>query len=252
MTQTSHFPTAFQLVEARNVTKIFGRHRALHNVSLTIPAGSVTALLGPNGAGKTTLLSIFSTLTRPTHGAVHFDDWPPERAHQARGRIGLVSHAALTYGELSAAENLRFFAKLHGASDPAAEAMFWLDHFELQDAADRLAKTFSRGMRQRLGLARALIGCPGLLLLDEPFSGLDRASREIALRAVDDQRARGVMTVVVSHDLGLSAELADHYIVLKRGRIVAEHTGRLGTPELRQLYANAAEDGRRLHSENNS
>lgn len=239
----------FRQAEVRNATKIFGRHRALHRVSVCAPAQRVTALLGPNGAGKTTLLSIFSTLTRPTHGTLHFDDWPPAKAHHMRGRIGLVSHTPLTYGELTAFENLRFYAQMHGAPHPEQDAEYWLKHFDLDDAAHRLTKTFSRGMRQRLGLARALISEPSLLLLDEPFSGLDRASREVALSSVLRQRDRGVITVLVSHDLSLVSELADRFVVLKRGRMVAEHEGKLTTEDLRSFYAQAAEDGAKSRQE---
>ena len=231
--------SAFSTAEARSVTKIFGRHRALHQVSLTVQAGSVTALLGPNGAGKTTLLSLFSTLSQPTRGSMHFGSLSPQ---EARGWIGLVSHASLTYGELSALENLAFVAQLHGLKTAEVSARHLLEVFGLSEATDRLAKTFSRGMRQRLALARALITKPSLLLLDEPFTGLDRASRDVALETVNEQRELGVITVLVSHDLSLTAELADRIVVLKRGRIAAEYMGKMTSQELRDFYADAAEE----------
>src|SRR6185436_8269759 len=149
-------------VEAREVSKIFGRHRALHKVSLALERGRVTALLVPNGSGKTTLLSLFSTLSRPTSGTMHFGDLPPERAKEVRGRIGLLSHAALSYGDLTGLENVVFFARLYGRTGAAAEAEArkLLLEFGLDEAMHRAAKTYSRGMTQRLGLARALIGTP--------------------------------------------------------------------------------------------
>jgi heme exporter protein A len=231
----------FTWAEARGVTKIFGRQRALHKVDLRLEAGTVTVLLGPNGAGKTTLLSLFSTLSRPTHGTLHFGDLAPEQAKAARGHIGLVSHAPLTYGDLSARENVAFFARLYGAAEPDAEAVRLLEAFGLEQAMDRAAKTFSRGMRQRLGLARALVGRPSLILLDEPFTGLDRQSREGVVARVRELRDQGAIVLLVSHDLTTAAELADRAMILRRGRLAGEHAGRLSPDALRSLYADVAE-----------
>lgn len=231
---------AFSHVEARQITKIFGRHRALHKVDLRLEAGTLTALLGPNGAGKTTLLSIFSTLSRPTQGEMRFGEIPPREFARARARIGLVSHAPLTYGDLSAVENLVFFARLHGTEASEARALHLLERFDLTDAAHRPAKTFSRGMRQRLGLARALVAEPSLLLLDEPFTGLDRASKARVTRQVANLRESGVMVLLISHDLGLTADLADTSVVLRRGRI-AGTIHRCDSEALRTFYAEMAE-----------
>jgi heme exporter protein A len=195
--------------EARQVSKIFGRQRALHKVSLSLEAGRVTALLGPNGSGKTTLLTLFSTLTRPTSGTMHFGELPPERAGEARGQIGLLSHAAMTYGDLTALENVRFFGELHGRTDAETAARALLLEFGLEDALDRPTRTFSRGMLQRLALARALIGRPSLVLLDEPFTGLDRASTRRVIEQVQRLREQGAIVLLISHDMATTAELAD-------------------------------------------
>ncbi|MEL6183485.1 MAG: ABC transporter ATP-binding protein [Myxococcota bacterium] len=230
------------------MTKIFGRQRALHKVSLRLTPGTVTGLLGPNGAGKTTLLSLFSTLSRPTQGSMHFGDLPPGEASRARGAIGLVSHAPLTYGDLTAFENVRFYAELAGDEDPSGSARRWLDRFGLAEAADRPAKTFSRGMRQRLGLARALVSHPSLILLDEPMSGLDRVSREGVIAHVASLRDQGAIVLLVSHDLATAAELADRAVVLRRGRIVGE-TSEIAKPEaLRAFYAEHAEGSGRARA----
>lgn len=225
--------------EAREVSKVFGRHRALHRVSLKLSPGTVTALLGPNGAGKTTLLDLFSTLSRPTSGAMLFGELPARRAAEARAHIGLLSHTPLSYGDLSAAENVALFARLYGVEDPEAEARARLAEFGLEDAADRLARTFSRGMRQRLGLARALVGRPSLVLLDEPFTGLDRDSSEVVIRRVAALRDAGAMVLMVSHDAATTAELADRAVVLRRGRRIALHEGRLDPEGLGQFHAEA-------------
>lgn len=231
----------FPRAEARSVSKIFGRHRALAKVDLTIERGRVTALLGPNGAGKTTLLWLFSTLSRPTSGTIHFGDLPPEKAKQARGRIGLLSHASLTYGDLTAHENVSFFGRLYGAPDPEGEASRLLTEFGLEDAMHRPAKTFSRGMMQRLGLARALIGQPALLLLDEPFTGLDRASTRTVIELIARLRDEGTIVLMISHDMGTTAELADDVAILVRGKLAQRHEGALSGDALRELYADVTE-----------
>ena len=231
----------FSTVEARSVSKIYGRHRALWKVDLTLHPGRVVGLLGPNGAGKTTLLWLFSTLSRPTSGTMHFGDLPPERAGDARGFIGLLSHAALTYGELTAVENVSFFGRLYGASDPEGQARSLLTTFGLEDALDRPVKSFSRGMLQRLGLARALIGRPALVLLDEPFTGLDAASTRAVIEQIEQLRADGAMVLMISHDMSTTATLADEVAVLVRGRLAHHHQERQSADSLRDLYASVTE-----------
>lgn len=231
-------------VEAREVSKIYGRQRALWKVSLVLEAGRIVALLGPNGSGKTTLLTLFSTLSRPTSGTLHFDDLPPERAGDARSQIGLLSHASLSYGELTALENVRFFGQLYGVEGADAEARRLLEDFGLSEALDRQARTFSRGMLQRLGLARALIGRPSLVLLDEPFTGLDRASTARVIEKVQELRERGAMVLLISHDLATTAQLADEAAILLRGKLAAHHRGRMNVEELAARYAEAAEPAR--------
>lgn len=231
----------FARVEARNVSKIYERHRALSKVSLVLPPGQVTALLGPNGAGKTTLLWLFSTLSAPSSGTIHFDDLPPAQAPLARGKIGLLSHASLSYGDLSALENVAFFGRLYGATDPVAEAQKLLGDFGLADAMHRAAKTFSRGMLQRLGLARALIGRPALVLLDEPFTGLDRSSTQVVIARIQKLRDEGATVLMISHDMETTAVLADATAILLRGKLVHQHSGRASAEALRERYAAATE-----------
>jgi len=231
----------FERAEARKVTKIYGRQRALHRVTLALTPGRVTGLLGPNGAGKTTLLWLFSTLSSPTSRTMHFGDLPPERAREARGHIGLLSHASLSYGDLTALENVAFFGGLYGAEDPEGEARALLTTFGLEEAMNRPAKTFSRGMLQRLGLARALVGRPSLVLLDEPFTGLDRHSTRTVIERIDVLRESGAMVLMISHDMETTAELADEIAVLVRGKLAHQHTGRLSPDALRTRYADVVE-----------
>jgi heme exporter protein A len=233
----------FDRVEAREVSKIYGRHRALHKVSLALSAKKVTALLGPNGSGKTTLLNLFSTLSRPTSGTIHFGDLPPDRAKDARGAIGLLSHQALTYADLSGLENLVFFARLYGMGNAAAEheAKGLLSAFGLEEAMHRPQKTYSRGMLQRLGLARALIGKPSLVLLDEPFTGLDRRSTENLIARIHALRDAGAIVLLISHDMSTTAELADASAILVRGKLAAFIDEKLAADALRDRYADVAE-----------
>ncbi|MEM7677099.1 MAG: ABC transporter ATP-binding protein [Myxococcota bacterium] len=235
----------FRTVEARSVSKIYGRHRAVWRVDLTLNPSKVVGLLGPNGAGKTTLLWLFATLSRPSSGTRHFGDLPAQKATEARGHIGLLSHAALTYGELTAAENVAFFGRLYGADEPEKQARALLTEFGLEDALDRQAKTFSRGMQQRLGLARALIGRPSLVLLDEPFSGLDRASTEAVIERIKQLREAGAMILMISHDMAITAGLADEVAIMLRGRLAHRHEGSLEADALRELYSEVTETTRR-------
>jgi ABC-type multidrug transport system ATPase subunit len=234
-------PLRFARVEAREVSKIYGRHRALHKVSLTLEPSRVTALLGPNGSGKTTLLNLFSTLSRPTSGTMHFGDLPPERAKEARGAIGLLSHQPLTYSDLSGLENVEFFAELYGVARPHEEAERLLKDFGLEEAMHRPQKTYSRGMLQRLGLARALVGKPSLVLLDEPFTGLDRASTENLIARIRSLREAGAMVLLVSHDMTTTAELADASAILVRGKLAHFVEEKLSPDALRDRYASVAE-----------
>jgi heme exporter protein A len=225
-------------VEAREVTKIYGRHRAIHRVSLRLERGKVTALLGPNGSGKTTLLSLFSTLSLPTSGSMSFGSLSPA---EARGAIGLVSHHALTYGDLTGLENVVFFARLYAVSDPVGRARALLSEFGLEEAMHRPAKTYSRGMLQRLGLARAMVHGPALILLDEPFTGLDRASTQRVVDRVHALRREQAMVLMVSHDMATTAELADEAAFLNRGKLVLLHPHRQSAEELRDRYASITE-----------
>lgn len=212
---------SFDRVTCRAVTKVYGRTRALAGVDLELRRGEVTALLGANGAGKTTLLSILSTLLRPSSGEVRFGEASHQEAsHTLRGAIGLVSHAALVYPQLSALENLSFFARLYALDQEHARSEAALERVGLLRAAwKRPAGTYSRGMLQRLALARALLPDPPLLLLDEPFTGLDRDASERLMEILREARGRQRMILLVTHDLEGAARLADRSAILARGRV---------------------------------
>jgi heme exporter protein A len=230
---------ALSRVEVRGLGKRYGQHRALANVELSLAAGEVCALLGPNGAGKTTLIGILSTLVRPTAGQVRYLDGDGERASddRLRAEIGLLAHASLCYGELSAIENLVFFAGLYGVADAAGRAATLLDEVGLEPRArTQPARTYSRGMLQRLALARALLARPSLLLLDEPFTGLDRDGAQALGQRLGRAKADGA--IVVTHDLEAIAGVTDHAVVLRGGKLAGRERAAAGFSyaELRELY----------------
>ncbi len=228
----------FDTVVCRGVTKVYGRTRALAGVDLTFRVGEVTALLGANGAGKTTLLSILSTLLRPSAGEVRYGEaGHDEAATSLRGEIGLVSHAALVYPQLSALENLHFFGRLYGLDQLPERAAAVLERVGLAEPAwQRAASTYSRGMLQRLALARALLPDPRLLLLDEPFTGLDRDASARLMEILREARGRGRIVVLVTHDLDGAARLADRTAILARGRVSHLVEEAVDGPELGELY----------------
>ena len=206
------------LVEARGLVKRFGPLLALGGVDLEVPAASVLAVVGPNGAGKTTLLRILAGLARPTQGSVRIGPAPYDR-RRARGRVGYIGHATFLYPALSARENLLFAARLYGVADAEGRVRALLAEQELDPVAEQPAGSFSRGLAQRLAIARGLVHDPPVVLLDEPFTGLDPGSADRLAERIRRLRAEGRALVLVTHDLVQAAALADRAIVLMRGRI---------------------------------
>lgn len=207
-------------VSLRDVSRSYGRSFALHRIDLDLNSGVVTAVVGDNGAGKSTLLDLIATVDSPTDGEITYSDvsWSQFRK-TGRHRIGWISHQSPLYGELTARENLAFFARMYGLDDAGDRAGRWLEKTGLDEAADAPVHTFSSGMTQRLALARALIHNPQLLLLDEPATGLDQQGKSFVSELLDELRQRGRIIVVVSHDFALLEGLADRLVVLRRGKV---------------------------------
>ena len=210
----------FDSVTVSGVSRHYGRRRALSGVSLTLRAGELVGLLGPNGAGKSTLLGLLATLIQPSRGTVLYGDQPPSAAGVAlRARLGFLPHDLQLYAELTARENLEFFGGLHGFRDPAGRAAAALERAGLADRADDPVQGFSRGMRQRLALERTLLHHPRLVLLDEPFTGLDEASgRALAARLQALGREQRIV-LLATHDLEAVEGLLDRVLVLREGRL---------------------------------
>jgi len=225
-------------VTATQVAKLYGRVPALRNVSCTVAPGKLLAVLGPNGAGKTTLLSILATLMRPSSGSVRYGGLESDPG-ALRGAIGLLSHKTLLYEELSGLENLVLFARLYDVADAGARAAELLELVGLSEQGSRLVRAYSRGMQQRLAAARALIARPRLLLMDEPFTGLDQSGAAMLRELLARETERGTTIVLVTHDLELAAGLARHTLILNRGSVAFEGERALDPQELREVYHKA-------------
>ena len=209
-------------VRVQGLGRVYDDHYALVGLDAHFPPRTVTALLGPNGAGKSTLMGILSTLSRASEGTASLGASTLEDGGKVRARIGYVGHATMVYGVLGARENLHFFGKLYGVTDLKDKVDHWVERVGLARDADRPVSGFSRGMAQRLTLARALLPEPTLLLLDEPFTGLDQSGVELGVELFGERRDAGAVVVLASHDLKTTARLADRALILRRGRKVYE------------------------------
>ena len=214
-------------LRAEGLARRFGGMTVLESVDLAVDAGEAVVLLGPNGAGKTTLLRILALLLAPTGGRLLLFGSDATRAPAAlRRRIGYVGHEISCYPELSAAENLAFYARLFGVSEAPARIARLLAWAGLDGAGRRPVRAYSRGMGQRLALARALLHEPDLVLLDEPFSGLDPDAVERLQQQLLELRAAGHSILLATHDVERAAPIASRLAILHRGRISWVHDGR--------------------------
>jgi heme exporter protein A len=201
------------LVAAGGLTRRFGATTAVDGVDLTLRRGEPLALFGVNGAGKTTLLRLLSGGLKPTQGSLAIDGHDPRRApDRARSAIGLLSHHTLLYDDLSALENLVFFARLHGVPQPEGRAASLIEEVGLTDRAEEPVSRFSRGMQQRVALARAL--------LHEPSSGLDARASARLREALREAGARGATWILATHDVEEGLDLCPRWIALRRGRVI--------------------------------
>jgi heme exporter protein A len=224
----------FTSLTLTEVSRNFERRRVLNKVSLQCDAGQIVALLGPNGAGKSTLLSIAATLIEPTAGSVRYGDRSARESGGAlRSRIGLLGHDLYVYPELSPAENLRFFGRIYNLADVERRVDEALERAELTLRRDDPVAGFSRGMRQRLALERALLHEPRLVLLDEPFTGLDDAATAALRDRLSGLRRTGAIVLMTTHDLETIDGLVDRAVLLQNGRLL-DLPG--GSAPLRQRY----------------
>ena len=217
-----------------DVARYFGRRKALSQVNFTCAAGEIVGLLGPNGAGKSTLLNILATLLSPSKGTVTYGDRPAGDGGAAvRASIGMLGHDLFLYPELTARENLTFFGHLYGLPDVPRVVAHALEQAGLTARADDLVSSFSRGMRQRVALERALLHDPRLILLDEPFTGLDQASAAALVSRLRNRQQAGCLIVLATHDLDIADRLLTKALFLINGKPVADVGG---SGQLRDRY----------------
>ena len=214
--------TDFRRLAVVDVARHFGRRKALSQITFACQSGEIVGLLGPNGAGKSTLLNILATLMQPSLGHVEYGGRTSGEGGSAiRARIGMLGHDLFLYPELTARENLTFFADLYGLTDAPAAVARALDRSGLAARADDLVAGFSRGMRQRVALERALLHDPRLVLLDEPFTGLDQASTKALVDRLREQQAAGCLVILATHDLDVADGLITRAVFLRNGRMIA-------------------------------
>lgn len=224
-------------IETKKLTKVFGDRKALDKVSIEVPEGAFLSIFGPNGAGKTTFVRTLATLSRATSGTAlvaGFD--AKEEPDKVREHIGLISHNPMLYSDLTAMENLMFTAQLYGVVNAEERVRELLRAVELDHRRFDVVRTFSRGMTQRLSIARALMNDPDVVFLDEPYAGLDPHAVEI-FDGLIEQLRDGRTFIMVSHDLQKGFDVCTHALVLARGRVVSYAPKEdIDFEQFRQLY----------------
>jgi heme exporter protein A len=210
------------VAEAEGLVRAFGARRAVDGVSLALRGGECLALFGPNGAGKTTLLRLLAGLLTPSAGEclVGGVSLRTDGGRAARSRVGLISHASMLYSALSARENVEFSARMYGLRRPAEAAMRALQTMRVADRADAPVRSLSRGLQQRVSIARAIVHEPLLLLCDEPYTGLDEIGSVALTATLGERRAHGAALLLVTHNLSEGLALATHAAIMRRGRFV--------------------------------
>ena len=215
-------PPQQTMITVKKLVKRFGLKTVLRGVDFDVQPGEFVALLGPNGAGKTTFLRILASLSRPSLGDVNIAGYRlPHEAAQVRARLGVVSHLPLLYGDLTAEENLRFYARMYNIPDAEARVTEVLAMVGLDARRRDLVRTFSRGMQQRLAIGRAVLHDPDVVLFDEPYTGLDQDASTMLDDVLKTVAAKGRTVVMTSHDLARAEDLGTRFDILSRGVISA-------------------------------
>ncbi len=229
------------MITVKKLVKRFGMKTVLRGVDFEVQPGEFVALLGPNGAGKTTFLRILASLSRPSLGEVRVANYRlPHQAAAVRARLGVVSHLPLLYGDLTAEENLQFYARMYNVENSEARITEVLDLVGLENRRHDLVRTFSRGMQQRLAIGRAVIHDPEVMLFDEPYTGLDQDASSMLDEVLQSVAAKGRTVVMTSHDLARAEDLATRFDILSRGVIAASiNHKQLGRSNLLTFYKNA-------------
>jgi heme exporter protein A len=208
------------VLQADGLTRSFGGRRAVNDVTLDLDAGECLALFGPNGAGKTTLLRLLAGLLKPTAGAARINGQLLRGDASARAQVGFISHQSMLYGPLTVRENVELAARLYGVREPGAAATGALAEMRVLDRADSPVRSLSRGLQQRVSIARAMVHRPRVLLLDEPYTGLDALGAATLTGMLARLRGDGATLVLVTHNIVEGLEVATQAAVMHRGRVV--------------------------------
>jgi len=207
------------VVEADSIARAFGARRAVDGVSLSVSSGETLAIFGPNGAGKTTLLRLLGGLIKPSGGSARIGGEKLPGGPGVRRQIGVISHRTLLYDALTARENVEFFARLYGVASPRDAAMRSLERMGIASRADAPVRSLSRGMKQRVSIARATVHNPNVVLADEPFTGLDASGARALSGLLEELRASGAALLIVTHNIDEGLSLATHAAIMHHGRI---------------------------------
>jgi len=229
------------MIKVKKLVKRFGLKTVLRGLDFEVQPGEFVALLGPNGAGKTTFLRILASLSRPSMGSVEIASYSlPKQAAAVRARLGVVSHMPLIYDDLTAEENLTFYARMYGIENAGTRITEVLEMVGLEARRRDLVRTFSRGMQQRLAIGRAVLHDPDVVLFDEPYTGLDQDASSMLDGVLKTVAKQGRTVVMTSHDLARAEDLATRFDILSRGVIAASSTREgLGTGNLLTFYKQA-------------
>lgn len=230
------------VVEVANLAREFGSRRAVAGVTFSLAPGECLALFGPNGAGKTTLLRVLAGLLKPTSGSARVSGVQLPGGPLARSRIGLISHHTMLYEALSPRENVAFSARLYGIRDAEPRVEDSLRRMSMLERADAPIRTLSRGMQQRVSIARAMVHSPQLVLADEPYSGLDESGARALTALLRELRSAGTAIIIVTHNLVEGLSLATHAAVMQRGKFVRyDSTDRIDAGSYAARYRDALE-----------
>ena len=234
-------------IAVTGLTKSFGNLYALRNLSFSLNKGEFLTIFGPNGAGKTTLIRILSTITKATSGDIKIADFSFENdSEKIRRQIGVIAHQTFLYENLTAEENLRFYGRLYDVENLPQKIETLLSEVGLELRKKDFVRTFSRGMQQRLAIARAMLHEPSILLLDEPYTGLDQHASEMLTNWLKRLRSAEQTILMVTHDLEQGMELADRIAVLVKGKLVLNQAQQEIDPKkFRQIYYNLVEKDKR-------
>lgn len=222
-------------LDSKGIEKRFGYAYAVRNVSLQVRRGEFVALFGSNGAGKTTFLKVAAGLMRPTKGTLSIEGFDvAKNAEETRRRVGFLSHNTFVYRDLSPLENLKFFCRLYGVSDSEERLLDLLKRVDLAQRAKDPVRAFSRGLQQRVGIARALLHNPALILLDEPYTGLDAKAAQTLNDILDEAARSGKTIILTTHDINQGLRAATRAVILDRGKVV--HDGSSKDGAAREAY----------------